>query len=204
MTSIIRKLFIIKRYKEAFYQMTPAAQGAFWKNVTDADLAVGGKSLIGCKSFWSNEAAAGWGVVDYPNIQAVQQVYETFEKLTLARYLNSVSFLGDSGQTFAETVDMPAGVYQLYLIRSASNVTWSGLPAEKRDDLFQRAVDSIAKRGGKVMFNANISWSTVKYERFGVTAWPNVEAIQAHFADLGEMNWLRYLYAKTILGTKLW
>jgi hypothetical protein len=40
------------------------------------------------------------------------------------------------------------------------------------------------------------------YKMYGVTAWPNVEAEQAHYKDLAKIGWHRYTYARTILRIK--
>jgi hypothetical protein len=35
-----------------------------------------------------------------------------------------------------------------------------------------------------------------------VIAWPSAAAVQGRFKDLAKIGWHRYVYARTILGTK--
>jgi hypothetical protein len=43
-------------------------------------------------------------------------------------------------------------------------------------------------------------WANEDYLGFGVVAFPNVEARQAHARDLLEMGWNQYFSAFTLLG----
>lgn len=202
MPNPIRKLYIVRRYTEAYYRLSDSERDAVGGTIFPADAEVGGRSLLNCKSRWGNEAIPYWGVVDYPNVQAVQNMAEIFEKRNGYRYAETETYLGAGGETFAETVDIPDAVYQLFLLHNVNNEPWAALPKEKQDEIFGCMAESIEKHGGKTMFWSSISWSNEEYESFGVIAWPDVEAIQSHFAVLDGIGWHRYFYARTILGTK--
>ena len=45
-------------------------------------------------------------------------------------------------------------------------------------------------------------WSNEEITNFGVIAWPSRGAEQAYFMDLAKLNFHRYMYAQTILGTR--
>ncbi len=203
MPAPIRKLYIVRRYTEAYYRLSPSELDAVAGTIFPVDTEVGGRAVLTCKSRWCSEAVAVWGVMDYPNIQAVQQATDIFEKRNSFRYAETETYLGAGGESFAESVDIPDAIYQLFMIRNVNNEPWAALSKEKQDEIFGCMTESIEKHGGKPMFWSSISWSNEEYENFGVIAWPDVEAVQGHFAVLDEIGWHRYHYARTILGMKV-
>jgi len=208
MGKTVRKLFITRRYREAYYQLTPGANESFWQKIGENETSVGAKFLIACDSRWCNEKYAGWGIIDYPDAQAVQKATAANEKNDLFRYVDTDTYLGqpvEDNQLFTgfESVkDTLDTIYQLFLIKNLSNDPWEGLSSYTRDLIWARVAESIANNGGKGVLWCQTDWSNEEYDGYGVIAWPNIEAQQSHFADLRKIGWHRYVYALTILGKK--
>jgi len=208
MSKTIRKLYMMRKFNEAYYQLSPEARDLFWQRIQKDEISLGAKLLISCDSRWSGEVYAGWGVIEYPDIQAVQKTTALNEKNELFRYVESETYLGqpmDLGTLFIgieDVKDTSDTVYQLFLMKNQDNDAGESLPKAVRDHLFAGVIESIKKYGGKGLFACQIDWSNEEYVAYGITAWPNIEALQAHFEDLQKIDWHRYNYAKTILGKK--
>lgn len=202
MPAPIRKLYILKRFTEAYYRLSPSERDAITLSIFPKDLDTGAHSLITCKARWCDEGVAEWGVVDYPNAQGVMKEVDHHEKTYLYRYADTQTYLGVGGETWNETVDLPNPIYQLFMIHNGHNEPYAALTQEARDALGKRMMDSLKEHGGQPMFWSSIYWSNEEYANFGITAWPSLEAEQAHFRDLEKINWHRYVYARTILGTR--
>ncbi len=201
MAGPIYKLFIIRSFREAYYHLSDEERDQFWSRVGENETAVGSKGLIACDSRWSNESYANWGVIEYPDLQAVQQSTRANEKNQHFRYIEGETYLGTmlEGSQITQ-VDFPNPLYQLFLIKNHESDPWRRLPKEERDRLLSCVGESIEKHGGKMVIGCDINWANEEYVNFGVIAWPNHEAEQAHFKDLEEIGWHLYIGARTILG----
>lgn len=198
----IYHLFIVRGYREAYYQLSPEARDQLWARVGESGRAAGAKVLVGCYSRWSNETYPAWGVEEFPNLQAVQQSARTNEKNQHFRYIEAETYKGVLMEGFQiPIVNIPDPIYQLFLVKNHHNDAWASLAEDTRDRIFSAVGESIRKHGGINLIGCDINWSNEEYSFFGVTAWPNIEAEQAHFKDLTNFGWQRYFYAKTILGT---
>ncbi len=198
----IYHLFIVRGYREAYYQLSQEEREQLWARVGESGRAAGAKVLVGCYSRWSNEVYPAWGVEEFPDLQAVQQSARTNEKNEHFRYIEAETYNGNLMEGFQiPKVDLPDPIYQLFLVRNHHNDAWASLPEDTRDRIFSAVGESIRKHGGISLIGCDINWSNEEYSFFGVTAWPNMEAEQAHFHDLTCFGWHRYFYAKTILGT---
>ena len=208
MATPIRKLYMLRNYREAHYQLTQEARDRLWKKIEEDETSLGAKLLISCDSRWCNEAYAGWGVIEYPDIQAVQKTTAINENNELFRYVDSESYLGlpasdNSLFTSMDSIKItPETVFELFLIKNLSNDPWESLSQDTRARIWAALVDSMDKNGGKGLFWCHLDWSNEEYANYGIIAWPNVEAVQAHFENQRKIGWNRYVYGKTILGKK--
>lgn len=203
MTGPIYKLFIIRGFREAHYQLSKEESDRLWSNVGKNEESAGAKVVVTCDIRWWNEAYANWGIVEYPDLQAVQKVTRAHEEIQLFRYVDSETYLGTKSEGFpASPVDFPNPLYQLFLIKNQNNDLWESLAMDTRDRIFGGIVESIRKLGGVPVIGCGTNWSNEEYAAFGVTAWPSLEAEQAHFKDIEKLGWHRYTYSKTILGTQ--
>lgn len=198
----IYHLFIVRGYREAYYQLSPEARDQLWARVGESSQAAGAKTIVGCYSRWSNETYPAWGIEEYPNLQALQQSARTNEKNQHFRYLEAETYNGVLTEGFQiPTVDIPDPIYQLFLVKNQHNDAWASLAQDTRDRIFVAVGESIHKNCGINLIGCDINWSNEEYSFFGVTAWPTIEAEEAHFQELTKLGWNRYFYAKTILGT---
>jgi hypothetical protein len=199
----IYHLFIVRGFREAYYQLSPEVRDQFWARVGENTRAAGTKNLLICYARWSNEAYTAWGIDEFPNLQAVQQSTRANEKNEHFRYIEAETYEGVLMEGFQiPRADIPDQIYQLYLVKNHHNDAWASLSEDTRERIFSAAGESIREHGGVPLIGCDIYWSNEEYAFFGVTAWPSIEAEQAHFTDLAKLGWHRYFYGKTILGTK--
>lgn len=204
MAEPIYHLFIVHGFREAYYQLSNQERERFWAKVGDTGKAAGAKVLVACDSRWCNEAYPGWGVEEYPNIQAAQKAARANEENQHFRYIQAETCLGTKFEGLETSLpDFPDPLYQLFLVKNLNNDPWESLLKEERDRIWSRVEDSIRKHAGVPIIGCDATWSNEEYAAFGVIAWPSLEAEQAHFKDLAEIGWHRYTYARTILGTKM-
>ncbi len=203
MATKIYKLYLIKRYTEAYYQMAPEKWAAYWKKIEHNEFSNGAQLLLSCTSRWSDEAVVGWGVIEYPDLQAVINTTALNEADGLFRYMETQTFLGTlSAGGQIPILDIPEAIYQLWIIKNQSNAVWGSLAPDTRDRIFAGVGESIGKWGGQFGINCDVNWSSEEYNNYGVTAWPNSAALQGHFQDLQKLDFHRYYYARTILGKR--
>jgi hypothetical protein len=203
MPNKIYKLYLINNYTEAGYQLSPEAMGQLWKKAEQNEVPNGAKLLLSCTSRWCDETIQSWGVIEYPDLDAVVKITALNEKDGFFRYIESQTFLGTlaMGEQIPDLA-APEAIYQLILCNDLGNDAWESLSADTRDRIWASVLESIQKWGGQISIGCDTNWSNEQYNLFGVTAWPNVEAIQAHFKDLEKLGWHRYVHSRTILGKK--
>jgi hypothetical protein len=204
MSEKIYQLYLSKGYTEAYFQLSAEAKQALWQRAEERVASQGGKFLISCRSRWCDETYQGWGVIEFPDIKAVQRVAELDEQDAFFRYVKTRTLLGLLRQG-EHIPDMPGpdAVYQLFLMTDQGDNDWLSLAADERKRIFGLVMDSIAQHGGQTAIACTTSWSNEEISDFGIIAWPSADAVQAHFADLAKIGWHRYAYARTILGTKM-
>jgi hypothetical protein len=81
-------------FNEAWYQLSKEEQGQRLAKVQAALEQVGGKVVVLCDSSWSNEEWSGFGVEEFPDIEAVQKHTQLLNALNWNRYLRGTSMLG--------------------------------------------------------------------------------------------------------------
>jgi len=93
---IIKVLFV--KPKEAYFKLSEEERKELgdkaMKDVED----VGGKWIAFCDCYWSNEEWVWFGVMEFPDIEAVQKHAKFIEGLEQFRYVESKSYLGTPTQ----------------------------------------------------------------------------------------------------------
>lgn len=90
--TIIKILFM--KPKEAYFKLFEEERKNFsYKAIKDVEQ-VGGRWLAYCNCYWSNEEWSYFGVMEFPDIDAVQKHSEFIEKLEQSRYVETKSHLG--------------------------------------------------------------------------------------------------------------
>jgi hypothetical protein len=82
------------RFTEAWYRLPQDEQERLMGEVMRALDQVAGKPVLTCLSGWSNERWQGFGVEQFPDVEAVQRHEQILMDLTWARYWESQSLLG--------------------------------------------------------------------------------------------------------------
>ena len=90
----VYKLWRIKRWTEAWLQLTEEERNRIFagmqKNLED----VGGRWILRCRSSWADEEYLSWGINEYPSLEAAVEDGENLRKMAWWRYLESESMLG--------------------------------------------------------------------------------------------------------------
>jgi hypothetical protein len=89
----IYKNFMFKP-TEAWYQLPEEERKKVKAQLAQALKKVGGKEVVMCFSGWDSEQYLGWGVEQFPNIEAVQKHHALLVELNWFRYFDSNSYLG--------------------------------------------------------------------------------------------------------------
>ncbi len=97
MAAPVYKLFLT-RPTEAWYQLSEDEQQQLLAKVNAALEQVGGKRIILCNSQWASRQWFGWGVEQFPDIEAVQKHTELLDELNWYRYGEGMVVLGTEWQ----------------------------------------------------------------------------------------------------------
>jgi hypothetical protein len=90
--TIIKVLFM--KPKEAYFGLSEEKRKEFVAKATKDVTEVGGKWLALCNCYWANEEWLWFGVMEFPDIEAVQKHSKFIEELEQIRYVESKSYLG--------------------------------------------------------------------------------------------------------------
>lgn len=86
------------RFKDPWYQLSKEEQRALVAKISNAFDSVGGKRILMCNSGWSSEEWQGFGVEEFPDIEAVRPHTRLLHELNWFRYLDGRSVLGTEAQ----------------------------------------------------------------------------------------------------------
>jgi hypothetical protein len=82
------------RFTEAWHQLSEQEQQRLMAAVMEALKTVGAKDLVTCDASWSSERWPFFGVVEYPDLEAVQRHDQILTDLKWLRYIDSRTTLG--------------------------------------------------------------------------------------------------------------
>jgi hypothetical protein len=89
----IYKLWM-SRPTEAGWHLSEQEGNAVMAKIADLVKQCGGKSILQCDSAWSNEQWTGFGVEEWPDIEALQKYTALLYEKGIARYAENWSMLG--------------------------------------------------------------------------------------------------------------
>jgi len=89
---IIKMYF--SKYREAWFSLSEERKMEIELEARGKFKEVGGKAIIRCASYWSNEGWTWFGIEEYPDIEAVQRFAEFLVELGWPRYVESKTYLG--------------------------------------------------------------------------------------------------------------
>ncbi len=93
MAQPIYKVYMYKP-TEAWYQLSEKKKEDYKKRVKAALKKVGGREVISCFSGWNSEQYLGWGVEQFPTVEAAQRYHALLVGMNYFRYVDSNSYLG--------------------------------------------------------------------------------------------------------------
>lgn len=94
MATPIYLLVIGKGFNEAGMRLTQEERDALWARAEEIDKRAGAKWIIMCDSRWADESTDGWGVLEYPSMDAYLAKVRELEKAGWWRYFDAKSILG--------------------------------------------------------------------------------------------------------------
>jgi hypothetical protein len=94
MSQPVYLLVLVKGWTEAWYQLSKEEQDSLWAKVEEVDKRAGAKWLVTCDSRWADEEIFGWGVIEYPDMEAYQKKVAELEALHWWRYVSAKTILG--------------------------------------------------------------------------------------------------------------
>jgi hypothetical protein len=86
--------------------------------------------------------------------------------------------------------------------QSRMKEAWHQLSGEEQQSLLGKVSETLNAVGGKELILCVTSWSNAEWTFFGVEEFPDAEAVQRHEDLLLQLNWGRYIEARSTLGTK--
>ena len=95
---------------------------------------------------------------------------------------------------------MAGPIYKLFLNRFRG--AWYQLSEEERNKHMAKVSDILQKVGAKTIVMCTSAWSAEQWMIFGVTEFPDIEAVQKSVELFYEIGHYRYVEAETVLGTK--
>jgi hypothetical protein len=88
------KFWRIKRWREAWIQLSEEERNRIFAEMKRNLGAVGGRWILRCTCSWANEEYYVWGVNEYPSLEAAVEDGDNLRKMGWRRYLESESMLG--------------------------------------------------------------------------------------------------------------
>ena len=95
---------------------------------------------------------------------------------------------------------MAQPIYKLWVAKWSE--AWYQLSEDEQQQLIAKENAALEQVGGKQLVLCNSQWASEQWPFWGVEQFPDIEALQKHTELLAEINWLRYLESRTILGTE--
>ena len=94
MATPVYMLYLAKSATEAWYQLSKAEQDSLFSKSMEINTRVGATYHLACNSRWADEEISGWGVIEYPSMEAYQKKVEELEALEWWRYFSGKTILG--------------------------------------------------------------------------------------------------------------
>ena len=96
---------------------------------------------------------------------------------------------------------MAQPIYKLWQGRFTE--AWHHLPEQEQQRLMTAIPEALNTVGGKELVVCTAAWSNERWPYFGVEEFPDLDAVQRHNQILSDLDWARYMEARSTLGTEL-
>ncbi len=97
MSQAIYQMWMMKT-KEPWYQLSDEEQANMLAKISESFDAVGAESVVSCDSSWSGEPWQFFGLIKFPDIEAVKKHRQDTNAMNWARYVDAISLLGTEWQ----------------------------------------------------------------------------------------------------------
>ncbi|MCU0487658.1 MAG: hypothetical protein MUE67_01755 [Anaerolineales bacterium] len=195
----IGKVFIIQRFREAGYALSPSEREAMLAQVAVARHEYGGRLLVNAAARWSAYGIYGFGVEVFPDLGALKKHTKALEKLDWYRYVEAESFIGTPLLINEPVYENP--IYQLQLIQGVRAVSHS-LPEGQFNDRLNQVVASADDLGIRRLLRMDCRWSRESHLLIQVHEWPSLEAQMDQVAFEEQLEWPRWFSQSHFLGVK--
>jgi hypothetical protein len=165
------------------------------KAFDDAD----GKEYLFCVSAWANERWGGWGLEEFPSMEAKVAYSTDLYKIGHLRYIIAWSIMGVL-MPGTEFKFEEAPYYRAFWMNFSE--PWYALTSDQQDELMMKVDQTHAEFGSKRIILCNSHWATSEWMAWGVEAYPSLEAMVGRAAKLGEMGWIKFTQAMSLPGVK--
>ena len=93
MAQPIYQIFLMKN-TEAWYQLSQEEKDSISNKIGDSLKEVGAEAIVLCDASWSTETWQAFGLIKFPDIEALKKHREDSNKLEWARYTDAMSVMG--------------------------------------------------------------------------------------------------------------
>jgi hypothetical protein len=197
--------FFRNKMTSAWWALTPQQREEMMQKIYESALAAGAKAVVLASTSWSSERWESFGVVEYPDAQAVMKNAQVTEDMGWFGYSHGEVVLGTSDDPFMQLPLLEQGgdgkIYKAFLIRRYTN-SGRDLTPEQVQEKMAASRREMERLGGKVVISCGSGWANEGIIAFGVEQFPSLEAVQEYYDCLNELDWFRYMESETMLGVR--
>lgn len=199
MTGLVCKVFILRRFTEAGYALTPEGRAAKLAELAETRQQAGARLLVNAAAAWSRYEIYRFGAEVFTGIESLRNYTAALDKNDWFRYVESETFIGTPLILNEPTYANP--IYALQLIRGIREAGYA-LTESERESRYRQITASADSLGVHRILRMTCRWSREDYGMVQVHEWPNLEALMQQVAFEQEMEWPRYFNQENILGVK--
>lgn len=199
MSGLVCKVFILRRFTEAGYALTPEGRAAKLAELAETRRQAGARLLVNAAATWSHYDMDRFGAEVFTGIESLKKYTAALDKIDWFRYVESETFIGTPLILNEPTYENP--IYVLQLIRGIREAGYT-LTESDRERRFRQIIASADSLGVRRILRMTCRWSREDYGMVQVHEWPNLEALMQQVAFEQEMEWPRYFDQENILGVK--
>ena len=96
---------------------------------------------------------------------------------------------------------MAGPIYKMFYGRMKE--AWYQLSQEQQDAIWSQMQEAFKKVTGKPILICDSTWSSEKWQFWGVEEYSSLDALQEYSNFLYELDWFRYCDSEVLLGTPM-
>jgi len=200
MSGLVCKVFILRRFTEAGYALTPEGRAAKLAELAETRQQAGARLLVNAAAAWSRYEIDRFGAEVFTGIESLKKYTAALDKIDWFRYVESETFIGTPLILNEPTYENP--IYVLQLIRGIREAGYT-LTESERESRFQQIVASADALGVRRILRMTCRWAREDYGMVQVHEWPSLDALMQQVAFEQEIEWPRYFSQENILGVKI-